>query len=471
MSNDTFFVGGDGRGSAAASNNGTVTASWSGNSGDIASGTESQVQMKVGALTFDKGRVFILSHTGTITGIYGPRINGVNGNVAVSTNTTGEAEDTTHSDSVSAGDLVTWRSTGNSLGDSSSPIGPFGVHASGASIETYSCHVNGSGTWNHSGTANTFTPIMGRIGGADTSSEVNVQLKQRAPGSYTGLRVVCTANTIPATTTVTFRKGAASVNQTVAFSASTPATLEDTTHTDTVASGDLVDVLWSSGSATGSMTLTTLGETFSASAHLWDQFAYSTGLDSSNSAVTFNGPVGLADSTATTETRRQYRLRFATRVANLRGFWISNFSTTGAIVVRVNGVTGNCTVTPTASTGGAFEDTTHHDDIASGDLVTTQHGITTSIGWQEHVSTTWGLAANNASIGTVFGAFSQNITATNIDAAAIATVFGRFSQAAAVTVVATFRGPIATVFGSFSQAVNASDLGAGGTGIRQFWTF
>ncbi len=470
MSNDTFYWGGDARQEVAA-NNATILFGWSGNSGDISYATEANGQFKNGlACTLDKGRVFLVSISASFIGIFGPRMAGVNGNVAVSCSATGETEDTTHTDSVSAGTLTIWRATGNKNGSSATSNGTLGVHVSGTTSETYTCQTQGSGTWNHSGTANAFVPMMGRIGGLDNGTEVNVQLKQRAAGAWSALRAVCTVNSIPATTTISYRKNATTGNQTVSFASSTTGIVDDTTHSDTLANADLVCVLYSSGSATGSMTMVSQCETFAPSAHQWDMLNYTTGQNTSNTVVTFVAPTGLPGPN-TTESQFQARFRWASRVASLRGFWINNFSSSGSLVSRLNGVTGNCSVTPSSSGTGYFEDTTHNDAIASGDLFCWQQGIALSIGWREHIMATYGLAANNAAIGTIFGQFSQAIAASVKDIAAISTIFGLFSQAAAGTVLPTFRGPIAMTFGGISQVVVATDVGVRGTGIRRFWTF
>lgn len=474
MANDTFISGGTtSNGNPTANNNATTISYMSQTSGDITVTTanEARGQIKQAACTMDKGRIVYGTVSSGATGTSGTRVNAVNGNIAMTSTVTGEFEDTTHSDSYSAGDFFSWRVTCNINGDTVSVKGPMGVHVSGASIETYTPQVSASG-WQYSGTAAAFPYLGGRMGVFAVTPETSAQTKQRASGSWSNMLHNVSSNSNSAATVVlTFRKNAADGNQAVTYSISATGILEDTTHTDATVSGDLTCNKVISSSATGTTTFQNDTNRFTPSAHLFDTFA-TMGGENTTTSTTFHITAGGSNSTANvTEANAQQRFRFSTRVANFRGNMLNNFSSTGVASIRDNGVTGSGTFTPTASTTGYFEDSTHHDDIAAGDLINTQITATTSLGWQILLQATWGLAANAVAIGTIFGQFTQDLEAVNQDASHIAMQFGGISQAVAVDVEATNHGPITTLFGQFGQAVNATDLGAGTSGIRQFWTF
>src|SRR5579859_421329 len=473
MSADTFLLGGtaSSSGGPVASNNGSSFFAISSNSGDIQSATETQIQVKLGAQTLDKGFSHCFSISGGFTGIFGTHLNGANGNVAITITATGDAEDTTHSDSVSAGGLFDWRSTGNAGGSSAITAGVFGCHVSGATTELYTPQIVGGSTYNYSGTANGYTPWGARVGALTNGTEVNTQCKQRAAGSWSNQRANVSSNSIAATMNIVFRKNATTGNQVCAYATTATGIVEDTTHTDAVASGDLTNDGYTTSTATGSANIFFVHTTFSPSAHLWDTLGTVGTVETSSSNVTFYPILGQDSAGNTTEALVQYRYRVANNVANLRGFWINNFSSTGAMTYRVNGANGNGAVTPTSSGTGYFEDSTNHDTIASGDQGDVACGITTSLGWQVNIMLTFGVATNAAATLTLLGQFSQTINAVNQDASHIATQFGQFSQAFAATDEPTFQATIAQTFGLFGTAVNAVDLGAGTGGIRQFWTF
>jgi|SRR5579859_1035632 len=475
MANDTFISGGTPSAGNPSTSNNAVTIVWlAQTSADITTTTtnEAQAQVKQLACTMNKVRVVLSTVTSGATGNVGIRKNAVAGNTFITTTVTGEFEDTTHSDSFSSGDLFAWYFQCNINGDSVNGVGPMGCHVSGTSNEVYTPQVSAGG-WQYSGTSAAFPYLGGRMGIFAITPETNAQVKQRAAGTWSNNRHNVSSNSNSAASVVlTFRKNAANGNQVVTYAASATGIMEDTTHTDATVSGDLTCNQIISTSSTGATVFQNDTNIFSPSAHLFDTLNTMGSENTVNGGNSFHIIGGGNNSSGnTTEANAQQRFRFSTRVANFRGNMLNNFSSTGTSSIRDNGVTGNSSFTPTASSTGYFEDSTHHDDIASGDLINTLTTATTSLGWQIQFQATFGLATNAAAIGTIFGQFSQTLNATNQDASHIAMQFGGISQAVAVDVEATNHGPITTLFGLFGQAVNATDLGAGTSGIRQFWTF
>lgn len=441
--------------------------------GVINTATQGETGMAVKAGVLDKFRAYIgtaaAGQHGTISGQVG--VTNLTGAVTAIDNTTGELEDLTHSDSVANGDILRIRGTGAGSGNSA-VVGGIGWHYAATAVETVIVGDTGAGsTFAYNQTTIQFNHIHGgSVASAGQATESFSQALIRAVGSYTNLRLNVSANTkTTGSTTFTIRKNGADGNSACVYAASATGIVEDVTHTDSLASGDLTCHAGNSTVA-GTVTINQLSAAFISSAKQWDAFAAPGNSAGTNgaTATSFNVLVGTNDVPSTTEALRQHRFRFATSARKLRQLINANGSSwTVTHTLRINGVDGSQTVT--GVTAGSYEDTTHTDNIASGDLVCLK--ITAAGGTNSSTKTmlTLGTAASNT-IATTFGAWSQTLTATVKDIVGITTVFGQWNQAITASVDATFRGPISTVFGQWS-AVLVGQQGTRGGGIRQFWTF
>lgn len=96
--------------------------------------------------------------------------------------------------------------------------------------------------------------IEGSFTVASTEADTQVQAQQEATVS----RLWCyvTSNTVSATSTLTFRKNAGSGNQTVSITSSTTGAFEDTTHSDFLMAGDLINYQLVTGGSGTSLTIT-----------------------------------------------------------------------------------------------------------------------------------------------------------------------------------------------------------------------
>lgn len=458
----------------AGSNAGNAYFTPNQNGQDQVDTTEGNRKMTVLAGTVDKLRVFIVSVTSTPTAIWRGRLNGASGNLVVTepSGGTGELEDTTHSDTTANLDTYGIQGTGGGVATTCNNIGGLGFHYAATVAETVpvgGCGRNSSNT----SSGNFFEPLMGGFTGINLSStESSQQHKVRAPGTFQDMRSTVSTAKSGATWTFSYRGGAAggtTGNSTTSYASGATGTVDDTTHTDTLTSGDLVNGMNTSTAATVTTVVQHQG-TFVASAHTWDAAGFIANTNG-NSAGAFYVILGGDLPILTTEANAQHRMRFASGMQNMRLNCTGNPTTGFTYQTRKNAANGNNTVTLGSGATGYFEDTTHKDVIASGDLINTSIGTSSSNNSTSFHIVLMGLTANNANIATVFGGFSQVLNATVVDQAGITTNFGLFSQTINVDVEATFHGPIATVFGSFSQVINATDLGAAGGGIRQFWTF
>jgi len=167
------------------------------------------------------------------------------------------------------------------------------------------------------------------------------------------------------------RKNAVNGNQTITIPASTTGTFSDTTHSDSLVSGDLV----CSGIYTGS------GGYFSLSG-----IAYQLQHASSNvpilgsfcaSAVGTGGSpyylniLGMLQAVAN-ETYCQYKVRTAGTLSNLRLYVSANaLDQSTPVYSRVNANNGQQSLSIGASATGSFEDTTHTDSVSAGNTIGT----------------------------------------------------------------------------------------------------
>lgn len=178
------------------------------------------------------------------------RKNTANGNqlISIAATITGWFEDTTNTDTVVANDIVDYTvvngtGTGNLicnalLVDYQTTTNPGTGHVGNGYFTTIPFNAN---------TTN-YVSIAARHG-SDTI-ESRMQSEVNAAFTFKGLCVKVTANTITATSTLMFRKNTADTTLLNTIAASATGTFSDTTHTETVASGNDVNFKFAMG-ATG----------------------------------------------------------------------------------------------------------------------------------------------------------------------------------------------------------------------------
>lgn len=434
--------------------------------------TELNSQSKTVAGTMDKGLVNITS-TGAGVSVFGPRLNGVNTAIAITqtSGATGRFEDLTHTASSAGNDLLNFTTFSGTAATGGSAI--WGVHFVATTSEAVLTGAQGQNNWSFGGAG---SPAFSKLcGGYEfigaTTTEANAQFKQRAVGAYTHLFTNYNTNSNAGTVTVSLRKNGANGNNTLATTGT--GNFQDTTHSDSIASGDLTCIGWSSATA-GTSVPTQAIAVFSPTNHQWDAGSNTSGPTGSSGNTIFQVLAGQNPAGGQiVETNAQYLFRFGTTTQNLRSNVLSNSGTACSENYRANGANGNQSASITAATTGYFEDATHHDTIVSGDLGCTSRTSSTGSNINElpHITMGTGISGETGAIVQTFGGIAIAIAAVNQDASHIAMVFAGIAIAAALDVEATFHGPIAMTFRGISQAVNAADLGAGTSGIRQFWTF
>lgn len=319
------------------------------------------------------------------------RKNAVNGSqtLSIASNTTGSFEDTTHTDSIAAGDKITVQFVpGAATGTVSVTIVSI-LFQSQSGIATKHAGSACGGDFNPSVT--TFLGISSDYSN-DTASgettEANTKFKiDRGGGLFKNASVNITANSITAASTYTFRKNGANTAITASITASTTGFFEDTTHNVSVEAGDTVNHQFITGATGTTINLRSLSieaEDIISSRYSIMQTAqvYETthGTIFARNATFYVAAGGGMTSGNATESNMQLKTRAAFSFFSLSCLVIANTNTDASTVqFRVNAANGNNVLSiPGTSTGYFSDSTPHADDTSASDLVCI--AITTGVG-------------------------------------------------------------------------------------------
>ena len=202
--------------------------------------------------------------------------------------------------------------------------------------------------------------------------ETQRQLLVRVAGDFSKIGVQIPANTIATSaTTVNFRKNVANGNQTISIGAGLTGFFQDASNSDTVASGDKVNLSFATPNTSGSLTCSGSEWAFAASSGTTGFLVGGMIGPSTNGLTRFNG-WNSNNAQNATEASAQATIRAACTLRNL----CVNVQTARGVVdtltARINTASGTLTKATTASTTGFYEDTTHSDSVADGDLINYQ---------------------------------------------------------------------------------------------------
>lgn len=331
-------------------------------------GTEALAQQTVrgSAGTFSNLYTRIFSNGITATSTLRFRKGGANGNqvVSIGSSATGEFEDASNTDAVVAGDLINLQFVIGGTGTNIRP-GVFGCQLA-ATTNTVSRPVALSlATTAASSTVFGKFVDAGRTAvGAETTTQ---QFKMKVAGTLKNLNVNVTANA-RATSATTFGNrlngGAGAMSVSVGTSAT--GQFEDTSNSNALVSGDLVDWSITTGAGTQSITATLLADfvTTDGSAQCWVGSSVSQAL----SLTRFYPPMGDLGAQSSTESDTQAKCGVAATLSQYECFISANtVSAASTLTFRKNGANGNGAVSITASTTGWFQDATNSDSLVSAD--------------------------------------------------------------------------------------------------------
>lgn len=220
-------------------------------------------------------------------------------------------------------------------------------------------------------TANVTTnfPIVGGIAVQTTNDETSAQTKIYIAGTLADFWVSILTNGVASASTITVRKNATDTALIISPTASQTGKLEDTTHTDTVAAGDLLNFQWIPGATVGTMTPNGFSVEYSnfTSGSMDTRLGYTnangattlTGA-SSNYYLPLNGQFTSTSGANTSETLAQSQMENACTISNLITNVLSNArTTTTTVTFRKNAANTTITVNYTSTQTGQKEDLTN----------------------------------------------------------------------------------------------------------------
>lgn len=312
----------------------------------------------------------VIANTITATSTVRSRVNTANGaqSASIGSSTTGEFEDTSNTDTISAGDEANGSLTTGATGTTITPsISSFLFDAT--TNTTSKLGTDGQQDFSQSTASTTWYWAHNGVGGA-TTTEVNVKYTCRTAGTMANGFVSVATN--GRSTASTFRHRLNTANGTIAASitASTTGFFEDTSNTDSVASGDLTNKSITTGTGTGTLAIGGSSMEFTTT----NGASILTGWrDSTNTiaqSLTRYLPIGGRQTIDSTESNQQTQVRVAGTASNLQAYISqNNINNTSTGRFRINAGNGNQTFSIGASTTGAFEDTTNSDTLAATDDV------------------------------------------------------------------------------------------------------
>lgn len=298
------------------------------------------------------------------------RIAGTNGTliIAAPNSTTGEFQDVTHSDPVrinSSGTLINYSYTSGGgqagsrtysylsliedvrYGDNTIGYAPVTVRLSAGLPLTDS----GSGTTYYNSLSSSLTA---------NTTEANAQTKIRTNGTLRNLFVYVSANSKAVTNTIGIRKNTANGNLVVSIGSTATGIFEDTTNTDTITSGDLLNYYITFGASASSITIDRIGVDFSGNQGVkkyMNMCGVNTGTAQSASTTSFYSLMGTFTASAT-ESDKQLKTRIDLDISDL-GCYISANATSSAstLTFKKDGSNTALTLSIGAGATGYFEDT------------------------------------------------------------------------------------------------------------------
>jgi hypothetical protein len=321
---------------------------------------------------------------GRITGLYMRIATNTNGastatlrkNTAVGNNTlsigasaTGEFEDTTHSDTIAAGDKLALQVV-TGAGGSTSPTIVRTLFSPSGDWTPRCCSNDNSG--NPAASQQNFAFFAGQL--AYTPTESNRYELMRLPATLKNLMVYIPTNTINAATTFGSRKNSANGNLTLSVGASTTGFFEDTTNSDALVLNDLVNTFITMGAFTsGAMGINQVAVDLVTTNYISYLFSDVFNGATVLKATTTNFPIAGNMTANATESQIQGKVGVECYIQSLRIYVSANANTVAdTFTLRINAANGTITVSIGASTSGSFEDLTHSDHIKPTDEVNFQ---------------------------------------------------------------------------------------------------
>jgi hypothetical protein len=364
MANTGFMISADQAGVATTA---ATSQFWPISGCLVVSNTETDLQTVVRSPgTFHNmfARVTTNAATGTNTLVF--RKNAGAGNQTVNpAGTTGNFQDTTHTDACVAADKIDYNSSADSTltttyklmstcFDSTTNFSTRGV------MTTPMGYTTGA----------QFSEINGLMGGASFEAGLTTTLLEA--GTMTHLQCILTANAKTATMTFVSRlnAGAGALTTTIAASPSGTGIFEDSTHSDTIAATNTWNTSWVGGTDTTHATTWTLtSQDFNTT--VGNFFLVQTGADADVAgtvSATRYAPIGGRLAFTATETDVQSNALATFNYSNMQIQQTVISTATGTFTFRKNTAAGVQTVT-FGTAAGNYTDSTHTDSVIKTDNI------------------------------------------------------------------------------------------------------
>lgn len=345
-----------------------------GDAGTSWGATEASVQISSVAGVYSLMYMRTSSNTITASSTFTFRVNAGNGNqtFVYASGVSGEKQDTTHTDTVAANDLVNMTGVAGATG-TSMILQLTGIVFSATTSTVKNIGNIGNTSNQTTNNATRYLPLAGMlINGLDTT-EGNVQVKARTAMTLQNMSTEASTNTRTTNTVLRSRINAGNGNLVCTIGAAVITVVTDTTHTDSVASTDLINTSITFGASGENLALRTISV---ASLTTNSQFQFAGGKESGETvaaATTVNFKCGGDCTQFATESSTQQLASIAFTAQSLGINVITNTVTLNSTFkFRINGTDGNQVATIALSLGGYDEDTTHTDTVLATDEINYQ---------------------------------------------------------------------------------------------------
>lgn len=333
--------------------------------------TQSQAQREITESgTIENIRVYAKTNTRSVATPVYIQLNGTNTAVvaSVTASTTGWHEDTTHSVSVTAGDLVSiFIDFQAGSGSTEFYIIAFDF-VSDIAQNTHMSYLSGG----DSASTASSTRYQSGIGSLLSSTSESDVVKFRTPTTVTAKNMFARvlSNARSTDTTLRSRVSGANGNMVITVGAGQTGLFQDLSNSDTVANTDTFSYSRTTGTGTGSLSITMFGAEFhpsSGNRHV--KCTKMTGTINTN--VTRYAPIaGDWTLSGTVEADATITMRGSGTVRNISAVSPTNTAANATLItLRKNGADSSLVASITASTTGLFQDTTNSVTYADGDTL------------------------------------------------------------------------------------------------------
>lgn len=357
-----------------------TTQYWNIVGGSNATATESNAQQYSHTAGTYSNFTISLENSASLSITLNLRKNGANANqtLSVSAGAVGVFSDTTHTDSVTVGDLFCVQSIPGQTTGSFWPMFfqlTFDATTSTDTVSKLSWANPALNATSFNGASTTYyIPLLGEMlsSGTAITTETSAQTVIRAAGTMRKLHIRLTTNARTTTSTLRFRKNAANGNGVVSVTSGQTGVLTDSTNTDTVAAGDKVNLSYVTGTGTLVQTVAYFGVEYVNTASTTSTFmlsqANSTAVTQAKSVTNYYTLAGRYWGATAVRYGRTKPLAAVTfhdlcMIVNTNGL-----SAASTLRLQVNDIDSALTVSIAATTG-TFTDSTHTVTVTNTDTV------------------------------------------------------------------------------------------------------